>query len=46
MALGIEDRYLDDGLAEKIIRLAREFLPQFRFDVVVFVPDANFDPIG
>ena len=37
--------HLDDGLAEKVVRLAGKLLPHFRLEVVIFVPHAHFDPI-
>ena len=37
--------YLDDGLTKEVVRFSGEFLAQFRFYVVVFVPHTNFDTI-
>ena len=40
-----ERSHLDDCLAEKVVALPRQLLPQLRLEVVVFVPDANLDAV-
>ena len=44
--LARERAHLDDGLAEEIVRLAGQLLPQLGFQVVVLVPDAHLDAVG
>ena len=36
---------LDDCLAEEVVALPRELLAQLRLEVVVLVPDADFDAV-
>lgn len=44
--LAAERAHLDDGLAQKVVGLARQLLHEFRSYVVVFVPHAHFDAIA
>ena len=43
--LARERAHLDDGLAEEVVALPRQLLPQLRLEVVVLVPDADLDPV-
>ena len=38
-------QHLDDGLAEEVVALPRQLLPQLRLEVVVLVPDAHLDAV-
>lgn len=44
--LAAECPNLDDGLPEEVVALPRQFLPQLRFQIVIFVPHSDLDPIG
>ena len=43
--LARERAHLDDGLAEEVVALPRQLLPQLRLEVVVLVPHAHLDPV-
>ena len=43
--LARERAHLDDGLAEEVVALPRQLLPQPRLQVVILVPDPDLDAV-
>ena len=43
--LARERPHLDDGLAEEVVALPRQLLPQPRLQVVILVPDPDLDAV-
>lgn len=38
--------HLDDGLAQEVVRLPLEALLDAGFDVIILIPDTDFDAVG